>query len=45
MGLPRRISGKESACNAEDLDFIPRLGIFPEKEMATQSSIFAWEIP
>ena len=42
--LPRWLSGKESACNAGDTGSIPGLGISPE-EMATHSSIIAWEIP
>ena len=45
-GLPRWLSGKESACNAGDPGSIPRLGRSPEKEMATHSSsILAWRIP
>ena len=40
---------KESACNAEDAQetWVPSLGLEDplEKEMATQSSILAWEIP
>ena len=40
---------KESACNAEDAQetWVPSLGLKDplEKEMATQSSILAWEIP
>ena len=36
---------KESACNAGDLGSIPGLGRSLEKEMATHSSILAWEIP
>ena len=45
MGFPRWLNGKESACQAE-------YGVWPlgwedplEKEMATHSSILAWEIP
>ena len=45
MGHPRWISGKESACNAEDQGFIPGLGRFPGEGNTTQSSIFTWEIP
>ena len=38
FGLPRWLSGKESAC--------PWVGKIPlEEEMATHSSILAWEIP
>ena len=36
--------GKESACNAGDSGSIPSREDFPEKEMATHSSILAWEI-
>ena len=44
LGLSRWLSGKESACNAGDASSIP--GSDPlEKEMATQWSILAWEIP
>ena len=45
-GLPRWLSGKESACQAGDSGWIPELGRSSgEKEMATYSSILAWEIP
>ena len=37
------LDGKESACNAGDLGSILEDPL--EKEMATRSSIFAWEIP
>ena len=37
--------GKESACNAGDLDSISGLERSLEKEMATHSSILAWRIP
>ena len=44
-GLPRWLSGKESTCSAEmqvqSLDQEDPL----EKEMATHSSILAWEFP
>ena len=44
-GLPRWLSGKESACQAGDSGWIPELGRSSgEKEMATHSSILAWEI-
>ena len=36
--------GKESTCNAGDAGLIPGLGRSLEKEMATHSSILAWEI-
>ena len=36
--------GKESACNAGDLGLILGWEDPLEKEMATHSSIFAWEI-
>ena len=38
-------NGKESACNAGDLDSISGLERSLEKEMATHSSILAWRIP
>ena len=37
--------GKESACNAGDLGWIPGLGRSPEWEMAAQFSTLAWKIP
>ena len=49
QGLPSWPSGKESACNAGyaagAMSSIPGSGRVLEKEMATHSSIFAWEIP
>ena len=42
--VPWWLSGKESACSAGDVGLIPGSGRSP-KEMATHSSIFAWEIP
>ena len=39
--LPRWLSGKESACQAEDMGLIPGLGRSSGKEMATHSSILA----
>ena len=44
VNFPGGSVNKESACNAEDLGSIPRLGGSPG-EMATHSSILAWEIP
>ena len=45
-GLPRWLSGKEYACQAVDMVSIQFLGWEDplEKEMATHSSILAWEI-
>ena len=43
-GLPRWLSGKESACNAEDSGPVPGLGRSAGEEMATHSSILAWEV-
>ena len=46
-GLPRWLSGKESPTNAgvaRGAGLIPGLGKSPEEEMATHSSILAWEI-
>ena len=45
MGLPCGSDGEESACNVGELGLIPRLGRPLVKEMATHSSILAWEIP
>ena len=42
--LPSWPSGKEFTCNAWDLGSIPGLTRSPEEEMATLSSILAWEI-
>ena len=42
--LPRWLSDKESAYNAVDTDSVPGSGRSLEKEMATHSSIIAWEI-
>ena len=36
--------GKESACQAGDVGSIPGSGRSLKKEMATHSSILAWEI-
>ena len=36
---------RESACNARDPDSVPGLGRSLGGEIATQSSILAWEIP
>ena len=38
---PRWLSGKESACSAGDTGLI----LDPGEEMATHSSILAWETP
>ena len=48
MRLPQWLSGKESTCNAEAQETQVRsLGWEDplEEEMATHSSILAWEIP
>ena len=44
MGFPGGSVGKESAGNAGDLGLILGWEDPLEKEMATHSSIFAWEI-
>ena len=44
MGFPGDSVGKESAGNAGDLGLILGWEDPLEKEMATHSSIFAWEI-
>ena len=43
--FPGGSDGKESIWKVEDLVLNPWLGSFPEKEMATHSSILAWRIP
>ena len=49
VGLPQCLSGNESACNAGDVagdaGSTPGSGRSPEREIATHSSILAWEIP
>ena len=47
MGFPGGALVKDLPANAGDADSIPTLGQEdpPEKEMATHSSILAWEIP
>ena len=45
MGLPCWLSGKEFTCQAGDMGLIHGSGRFLVKEMATHSSILAWEIP
>ena len=42
-GLPRWLSVKESACYSGNAGSVPVCSL--EKEMATHSSILAWEIP
>ena len=43
--VPHSSVGKESACNAGDLNLIPGLGRSPGGEgMATHSSVLAWRI-
>ena len=45
-GFPAGSVVKNLPANAGEVGSIPRLGRFPqEKEMATHSSILAWEIP
>ena len=45
-GLPWWLSGKESVCQCRRLGFDPWVWKIPlEKEIATQSSNLAWEIP
>ena len=45
VGFPGGSDVKESAWSAGDLGLIPCLGRFPEKGMATHSSILVWRIP
>ena len=44
LGLPWQLSGKELPVNAGNAGSIPAWGKYPGKEMATRSSILAWEI-
>ena len=44
-GLSYGSDGKDSACIAQDSGSIPGLEDPLEKEVATHSSILAWEIP
>ena len=44
-GPPHWLSSKESAYKAGEAGLIPGAGRSPEEEMATYSSILAWEIP
>ena len=45
LGLPKWLSGKESACNAGDLGSIPGSGRSRGEGNGTHSSILAWEVP
>ena len=45
MDFPGGSDGKASVYNVGDPGSIPGLGRSLEKEMATHSSILAWEIP
>ena len=46
LGLPRWLGGKESACQSRRRKSNLCIGQIPlQKEMATHSSILAWEIP
>ena len=46
LGLPRWLSGKQSACQCRRSRFDPWVEEDPlEKEIATHSSIVAWRIP
>ena len=48
LGVPRWLSGKESACNAGatgDTGSVPGSGRSPGGGMATQSRLLAWRIP
>ena len=44
LGLPWWLNGKESACIGGDMGLTPGREDSLEKEMATHSSIVAWEI-
>ena len=45
LGFPGGSGGKESACNAGDLDAIPASGRPLGEGMAAHSSILAWRMP
>ena len=45
MAFPESSAVKNPPANSGDAGLIPELGRSPEKEMATYSSILAWEIP
>ena len=45
MGFPDGSVVKNPPTSSGDVGSIPGLGKSPEKEMATHSSILAWEIP
>ena len=45
LGFSCNSDGKETACNAGNLDSVPGLGRSLEEGMATHSSILAWRIP
>ena len=45
MGFPGGSAGKESNCNAGDLDSIPGLGRLPGEGNANHSSVLTWSIP
>ena len=45
MGFPDCPDGKESACNAEDLDSFPGLGTSSGGGHGNPLSILAWRIP
>ena len=46
LGLPRWLTGEESACQCRRLGFDSWVKKTPlEEEMANHSSILAWEIP
>ena len=44
LSFPGGADGKESTCNAGDLDLVPVLERFPGGGLATLSSILAWRI-
>ena len=44
LGFPGGSVGKEFACSIRDSGLIPGFGKSLEKEMATYSSILAWDI-
>jgi len=45
LGFPCGSAGKESACNAGDLGWIPQSEDPLEKGTATHSRVLAWRIP
>ena len=43
LGLPRRLSGKESACDSGDTVPIPGLGTYPRERMFSREQTYPGE--